>query len=121
MSDQLTAAAQAMNVPEPIVERSARARAEASGSSYEEVLAAWAGGQAVAASAPAPVAEEAPPPTSEPEPEAPAEQAPAAPAAPEAQPAPIPVAAAVDRKSTRLNSSHVKISYAVFCLKKKNR
>src|SRR5690606_3671138 len=27
--------------------------------------------------------------------------------------------AAVDRKSTRLNSSHVKISYAVFCLKKK--
>src|SRR5690606_39895195 len=28
---------------------------------------------------------------------------------------------AVDRKSTRLNSSHVKISYAVFCLKKKKR
>src|SRR5436309_4660976 len=28
--------------------------------------------------------------------------------------------AALDRKSTRLNSSHVKISYAVFCLKKKN-
>src|SRR6266511_5721241 len=28
-------------------------------------------------------------------------------------------AAAPDRKSTRLNSSHVKISYAVFCLKKK--
>src|SRR5699024_12178129 len=27
----------------------------------------------------------------------------------------------VDRKSTRLNSSHVSISYAVFCLKKKNR
>src|SRR5438874_7343622 len=27
--------------------------------------------------------------------------------------------AAVDRKSTRLNSSHVEISYAVFCLKKK--
>src|SRR5690606_41951821 len=27
----------------------------------------------------------------------------------------------VDRKSTRLNSSHVKISYAVFCLKKKNK
>src|SRR5690554_7629381 len=26
----------------------------------------------------------------------------------------------VDRKSTRLNSSHVRISYAVFCLKKKN-
>src|SRR5690606_41879933 len=26
-----------------------------------------------------------------------------------------------DRKSTRLNSSHVKISYAVFCLKKKTQ
>src|SRR5690606_41706954 len=29
--------------------------------------------------------------------------------------------AGADRKSTRLNSSHVKISYAVFCLKKKTR
>src|SRR5207245_11758900 len=28
---------------------------------------------------------------------------------------------AVDRKSTRLNSSHGSISYAVFCLKKKNK
>src|SRR5690606_5447896 len=28
---------------------------------------------------------------------------------------------AIDRKSTRLNSSHVKISYAVFCLKKKKK
>src|SRR5579883_3228821 len=28
---------------------------------------------------------------------------------------------AADRKSTRLNSSHVKISYAVFCLKKKKK
>src|SRR5262245_62567245 len=27
----------------------------------------------------------------------------------------------VDRKSTRLNSSHLGISYAVFCLKKKNK
>src|SRR5690242_21320353 len=26
----------------------------------------------------------------------------------------------IDRKSTRLNSSHMSISYAVFCLKKKN-
>src|SRR3712207_7749187 len=30
------------------------------------------------------------------------------------------VSAVVDRKSTRLNSSHANISYAVFCLKKKN-
>src|SRR6202043_1788745 len=28
---------------------------------------------------------------------------------------------ALDRKSTRLNSSHVRISYAVFCLKKKSK
>src|SRR5688572_31462199 len=31
------------------------------------------------------------------------------------------LAAAVDRKSTRLNSSHSQISYAVFCLKKKKK
>src|SRR5437868_9711401 len=31
------------------------------------------------------------------------------------------VAVPVDRKSTRLNSSHVSISYAVFCLKKKKK
>src|SRR5690349_22282483 len=30
-------------------------------------------------------------------------------------------AAGEDRKSTRLNSSHVEISYAVFCLKKKKK
>src|SRR2546427_9558993 len=41
-------------------------------------------------------------------------------AAPLALPAgPAPVAARIDRKSTRLNSSHSQISYAVFCLKKK--
>src|SRR2546430_13138190 len=31
------------------------------------------------------------------------------------------VAAGADRKSTRLNSSHSQISYAVFCLKKKKK
>src|SRR5256885_8919501 len=33
---------------------------------------------------------------------------------------PKPLVDAIDRKSTRLNSSHLVISYAVFCLKKKN-
>src|SRR5204862_6289223 len=33
----------------------------------------------------------------------------------------LPSPELADRKSTRLNSSHVEISYAVFCLKKKNR
>src|SRR5690606_41137617 len=40
------------------------------------------------------------------------------PVAGHSQPDTVPFA---DRKSTRLNSSHVKISYAVFCLKKKNK
>src|SRR5438045_7358906 len=33
----------------------------------------------------------------------------------------VPVDASEDRKSTRLNSSHLGISYAVFCLKKKKK
>src|SRR5262245_64750753 len=33
----------------------------------------------------------------------------------------IPVPGSIDRKSTRLNSSHLGISYAVFCLKKKTK
>src|SRR5476649_2976983 len=37
-----------------------------------------------------------------------------------APPAQIRAGRAGDRKSTRLNSSHTVISYAVFCLKKKN-
>src|SRR5690349_24184967 len=50
-----------------------------------------------------------------------------APRAPQARRAPDPATEPltveippVERKSTRLNSSHVEISYAVFCLKKKN-
>src|SRR2546426_8564047 len=34
---------------------------------------------------------------------------------------PLPVPRIGDRKSTRLNSSHLVISYAVFCLKKKKK
>ncbi|HSK07535.1 MAG TPA: hypothetical protein VK990_08465 [Acidimicrobiia bacterium] len=51
MSDLLTAAAEALNVPEPLVERSAAARATANGSSVDDVLSAWAGGAPVAATA----------------------------------------------------------------------
>src|SRR5690349_22163121 len=36
-------------------------------------------------------------------------------------PASVEVDDGLDRKSTRLNSSHVEISYAVFCLKKKKK
>src|SRR5690606_38527995 len=85
------AAAQAMGVPEPIVERSARARAAASGQSYENILAAWAGGQAVAA---APADAPAETPAEAPAEQAPAEEAPAAePAAPAAPAEPAPAAA----------------------------
>src|SRR5207249_7322643 len=34
---------------------------------------------------------------------------------------PLLLTDSIDRKSTRLNSSHVSISYAVFCLKKKKK
>src|SRR5437868_12649943 len=45
-----------------------------------------------------------------------------APAMPAAPPPPrSPLRRRRDRKSTRLNSSHVSISYAVFCLKKKKQ
>src|SRR5438034_5401833 len=36
-------------------------------------------------------------------------------------PVPCPGSPRIDRKSTRLNSSHTVISYAVFCLKKKKK
>src|SRR3712207_7231318 len=39
----------------------------------------------------------------------------------EAEAAGADVVGSEDRKSTRLNSSHANISYAVFCLKKKNK
>ena len=61
----LSGAAEAMGIPEELVERSAEARAAESESSVEEILAAWAGGEAVESSAPAeepegePAAEEA--------------------------------------------------------------
>ena len=95
MSDQLAAAAEAMQVPQAIVERSARAWADATGTTYEDVLAGWAGGTVVAAAAPAPAAatldvEEAPVPAAEPEP-VPEPAVPAQPAA-AAVPAFSPVA-----------------------------
>src|SRR5207248_10948372 len=43
------------------------------------------------------------------------------PGAPAGVPGLVPVPAHQDRKSTRLNSSHRTISYAVFCLKKKKQ
>lgn len=51
VSDQLTAAAAALDLPEGLVQRSAAARATASGTSVDDVLAAWAGGAPMEVSA----------------------------------------------------------------------
>jgi mono/diheme cytochrome c family protein len=51
----LSGAAQALGLPEALVKRSAEARAAESGASVEEILAAWAGGESVAAASPQPV------------------------------------------------------------------
>jgi hypothetical protein len=92
MSDQLAAAAAALNVPETIVQRSAEAKAKASGASVDDILAAWAGGgPAPEASAPAAPAESETAPEVDDTPDAPSEPA-AAPTEPEA-PAPSPAAA----------------------------
>jgi mono/diheme cytochrome c family protein len=58
MSDVDTAA-ESMGIPAELVSRSAAARAEASGSTTEEVLAAWSGGGSVATKAPEPEEPEA--------------------------------------------------------------
>lgn len=108
MSD-LAAAAEAMGAPEEIVQRSAEARAQANGTSVDEVLAAWAGGGSATPAAPAETPEpapadaeagpedEAPEEPAEPEPGAepePAESAAPAPAtAPAASVAPPPAQA----------------------------
>jgi cytochrome c553 len=78
MSEQLTAAAAALGLPEALVERSAQARAAETGAGVEDILTEWAGGQA--APKPEPTAQET---TAEP---SPAEPEPAAPEPPGATP-----------------------------------
>jgi len=58
VGELLAKVAEILGAPETLVQRSAEARAEASGNTVEEVLQSWAGGEAIAASAP--VVEEAP-------------------------------------------------------------
>jgi mono/diheme cytochrome c family protein len=99
MSEFLASAAQKMGVPEPLVKRSAEARAKASGADADAVLSAWAGGEAAPAAATPPPAAETPAtpqpaPAATPEPAAPPAPAPAAAAAPgtiEPMPAPAQV------------------------------
>ena len=61
MSELVNKVAEILNAPVDLVQRSAEARAQASGISVDEVLNSWAGGESVAASAPkeeAPVVED---------------------------------------------------------------
>ena len=83
MSELLAKVAEILGAPESLVQRSAEARAEASGNTVDEVLQSWAGGESIASSAPpaaeAPVEEvkeEAPPAAEAPVEEAPVEEAP---------------------------------------------
>ena len=72
MSELLSKVAELLNAPESLVQRSAEARAEASGRTVDEVLQSWAGGESVASI------------------EKPAEEAPAA-EEPEPKEEPVPV------------------------------
>jgi hypothetical protein len=82
MSELLSAAAKALNAPEVLVQRSAEARAKASGASVDEILAAWAGGEA----APSPGTQTEVPSTQTEQPEAPEPEV----QGPEPEPEPSP-------------------------------
>ena len=60
MSDLVNKVAELLNAPVDLVQRSAEARAQASGVSVDDVLNSWAGGESVAASEAPPPKEEAP-------------------------------------------------------------
>ena len=60
MSDLVNKVAELLNAPVDLVQRSAEARAQASGVSVDDVLNSWAGGESVAASAAPAAKEEAP-------------------------------------------------------------
>jgi len=59
VSDLVNKVAELLNAPVDLVQRSAEARAQASGKSVEEVLSSWAGGESVAASSASAPKEEA--------------------------------------------------------------
>ena len=98
MSELVNKVAEILKAPIDLVQRSAEARAAASGKSVDEVLSSWAGGESIEASAPV----EAEPAEEAPVEEAPAEEAPVEEAP--AEEAPVeeaPVAAAVTQKITK--------------------
>ena len=50
MSELIAKVSEILGIPETLVQRSAEARAEATGNTVEEILQSWAGGEAVALS-----------------------------------------------------------------------
>lgn len=92
----LSGAAAAMGLPESLVKRSAEARAAETGQTVDEILAAWAGGEATAGAADTPAPAE---PVTEPEPESPAEETLAAPVIAAPEPDVAPVAASVPTRA----------------------
>jgi len=102
MSELVNKVAEILNAPVDLVQRSAEARAAASGVSVDDVLSSWAGGESVEASAPkeevpveeAPVAEA-------PKEEAPVEESPVEAPKEEAPVEEVSVAAAVTQKITK--------------------
>ena len=99
MSEFLAAAAAATGVPEELLQRAAAARADATGSTAEAVLEAWAGGEAAPAATATATAESSEPSTTshDPEPAEAAEPSDAEPAV--AETLPVPAAAAVAQEA----------------------
>jgi hypothetical protein len=93
VSDLLAAAAAALKAPEVLVQRSAEARAKATGAAVDEILAAWAGGDTAPSAPPAaePSTQPAAPAEPEPSPPPPA-PGPQPEAPPAAEPSPQPPA-----------------------------
>ncbi len=100
MSDQLSAAAQALGIPEELVQRSAAARAAAAGTDTETVIGAWAGGQSAPTTAASETPETPEPSTAEEPASEPARSEPEAPTAVEPSQTPAPVAATITAPPT---------------------
>ena len=102
MSELVNKVAEILKAPIDLVQRSAEARAVASGKSVDEVLNSWAGGESVEASAPVEEAPKEEAPVEEaPKEEAPVEEAPKEEAPVEEAPKENVVAAAVTQKVTK--------------------
>ena len=115
MSELLAKVAEILGIPETLVQRSAEARAEASGNTVEEVLQSWAGGETLSASAPTEetpveeVKEEAPEAEETPEEEV-KEEAPVAEETPVVQKAATKVETVIKKVSMANNTMGIKLN-----------